>query len=381
MFKVGDKYHALYTGCNRDKVKARLMKQVLLHATSDDAVKWEKNIAETLLPPQEGYDDRNWRDPFVLWDEENEEYMLILGTRVGEDKRLMTGRLVKFTSKDLDTWEFQGDWWNPGLYTMFEMPDLFKMGDWWYLVFSEYSDGNKTRYRMSRSINGPWITPADDSFDGRAYYAARTAFDGERRVLFGWVPTRDEGGDPSSYLWGGTFMPLEIVQRADGTLGTKLPDSMLGAFGEGKAVETFELSCESGKVEQVLAADAGSTYLLDADIELGGNAAGFSVKFAEDAETGLAYEFRANLREGKLEFTPAPQYPWFQVNNMGLERPLFFKGEGTHHVRLVVDDDIATIFVDDVALNARFCNKQGQGVALTVTDGALKCANATIASL
>ena len=27
-------------------------------------------------------------------------------------------------------------------------------------------------------------------------------------------------------------MPLEIVQRADGTLGTKLPDSMLGAFGE-----------------------------------------------------------------------------------------------------------------------------------------------------
>ena len=266
VFKVGDKYHALYTGCNRDKVKARLMKQVLLHATSDDAVKWEKNIAETLLPPQEGYDDRNWRDPFVLWDEENEEYMLILGTRVGEDKRLMTGRLVKFTSKDLDTWEFQGDWWNPGLYTMFEMPDLFKMGDWWYLVFSEYSDGNKTRYRMSRSINGPWITPADDSFDGRAYYAARTAFDGERRVLFGWVPTRDEGGDPSSYLWGGTFMPLEIVQRADGTLGTKLPDSMLGAFGEAKAVEAFELSCESGKVEQVLAADAGSTYMLDADI-------------------------------------------------------------------------------------------------------------------
>ena len=95
----------------------------------------------------------------------------------------------------------------------------------------------------------------------------------------------------------------------------------------------------------------------------------------------IVAEHEANLREGKLEFTPAPQYPWFQVNNMGLERPLFFKGEGTHHVRLVVDDDIATVFVDDVALNARFCNKQGQGVALAVTDGALKCANATIASL
>lgn len=235
--------------------------------------------------------------------------MLILGTRVGEDKRLMTGRLVKFTSKDLTNWEFQGDWWNPGLYTMFEMPDLFKMGDWWYLVFSEYSDGNKTRYACPSPSTVLGLPPLTTPSTAARTTPARTAFDGERRVLFGWVPTRDEGGDPSSYLWGGTFMPLEIVQRADGTLGTKLPDSMLGAFGEAKAVETFELSCESGKVEQLLAADAGSTYLLDADIELGGNAAGFSVKFAEDAETGLAYEFRANLREGKLEFTPAPQVP------------------------------------------------------------------------
>ena len=46
VFKVGDKYHALYTGCNRDKVRARLMKQVLLHATSDDAV---KNISQDVI--------------------------------------------------------------------------------------------------------------------------------------------------------------------------------------------------------------------------------------------------------------------------------------------------------------------------------------------
>ena len=92
MFKVGDKYHALYTGCNRDKVRARLMKQVLLHATSDDAVKWGEEHRRDAASAPEGCDDRNWRDPFVLWDEENEEYMLILGTRVGEDKRLMTGR-------------------------------------------------------------------------------------------------------------------------------------------------------------------------------------------------------------------------------------------------------------------------------------------------
>ena len=73
-------------------------------------------------------DKRNWRDPFVLWDEEREEYLLILGARKGEDKRKQTGRLVHFTSKDLKKWEFKGDFWAPGIYTMFEMPEIFKMG-------------------------------------------------------------------------------------------------------------------------------------------------------------------------------------------------------------------------------------------------------------
>ena len=39
---------------------------------------------------------------------------------------------------------------------------------------------------MSQSLEGPWIKPKDEAFDGRAYYAGRTAYDGKRRVLFGW---------------------------------------------------------------------------------------------------------------------------------------------------------------------------------------------------
>ena len=114
----------------------------------------------------------------------------------------ISGRLVHFTSKDLKKLEFKGDFWAPGIYTMFEMPEIFKMGDWWYLVFSEYSEGNKIHYRRSKNLYGPWEAPFDDAFDGRAYYAGRTAFDGERRVLFGWVPTRIDNDDKNAYLWG-----------------------------------------------------------------------------------------------------------------------------------------------------------------------------------
>lgn len=219
VFETEAGFHAFYTGYNREFLKAGKTSQTLLHATSKDGITWEKSKEALEIPPQEGYDKRNWRDPFVLWDEEREEYLLILGARKGEDKRKQTGRLVHFTSKDLKKWEFKGDFWAPGIYTMFEMPEIFKMGDWWYLVFSEYSEGNKIHYRRSKNLYGPWEAPFDDAFDGRAYYAGRTAFDGERRVLFGWVPTRIDNDDKNAYLWGGTFVPHEVFQKEDGHLG------------------------------------------------------------------------------------------------------------------------------------------------------------------
>ena len=130
---------------------------------------------------------------------------------------MRTGRTVLFTSKDLSEWHFEGDFWAPETFTMHEMPDLFKMGDWWYLLTTEYSERSKTVYRMSHSLNGPWSAPIDDAFDGRAYYAARSCSDGEHRYLFGWAATKTGADDMNSWDWGGTFVCHEVYQRPDGT--------------------------------------------------------------------------------------------------------------------------------------------------------------------
>ena len=86
---------------------------------------------------------------------------------------------------------------------------------------------------MSRSCNGPWIRPKTDSFDGRAFYAAKTCSDGEHRYIFGWNPTRTqntwnfdpdpthEGYDYKTYDWGGSLVPHEIYAREDGTLAVR----------------------------------------------------------------------------------------------------------------------------------------------------------------
>ena len=73
---------------------------------------------------------------------------------------------------------------------MHEMPDLFKIGEWWYLITTEYSHASKQVYRMAKSLKGPWIAPEDDGFDGRAYYAGRTFELNGQRIIFGWVPSR-----------------------------------------------------------------------------------------------------------------------------------------------------------------------------------------------
>ena len=47
--------------------------------------------------------------------------------------------------------------------------------------------------------------------------------------------------------------------------------------------------------------------------------------------------------------------------------------------RQIVDDTIATIYVNGVALNARMYQKPGESLAFNVTDGRLKIKNVTIA--
>jgi len=190
VFEAHGTFHAMYTGFNRDYAAQGKAAQVLMIATSDDLIHWTKT-GRQLVVPQEGYDPNDWRDPFVLFDDETNRFVMILGARK-QGSEILTGRTVWFTSTDLKTWDFQGDFWAPGLFSMHEMPDLFRMGDYWYLLTTEYSDKSKTVYRMSTSLEGPWTAPADDAFDGRAYYAARSIADADgRRFLFGWVPTKE----------------------------------------------------------------------------------------------------------------------------------------------------------------------------------------------
>ena len=346
---------------------------------SDDLYHWTKTQEALTFCPQEGYDPDDWRDPFVIWNEEAQEYLLILGARKIGPKTEQTGRTVKFTSKDLKNWEFQGDFWAPGLYTMHEMPDLFKIGDWWYHIISEYSDKNKIIYRMSRSLEGPWIAPLDDAFDGRAYYAGRTFCLNGQRILFGWVPTKEDGDDRKNFEWAGTFVAHEIYQRQDGTLGVRIPETVWNAFGEREYISDVKLDSPYARTEKVLAETCGDLYSFEADITFGEGTRSFGIRVLEKEETAQSYQFIFPVGENRYVFEKNPNWPWFGCMNIGLERPITLRAGETYHVRMILDDTIVTLYVNGVALNSRVYEKPGDALSIFVTDGTMEVSNISIA--
>lgn len=322
VFEAEGSFHAIYTGYNRDYEAQGKNPQVLMHAVSSDLVHWEKTGEGLTILPQPGYDPGDWRDPFVMWDEENGHYLLVLGTRLSGPKSAQTGRTVYFTSKDLKEWKFGGDFWAPQLYTMHEMPDLFQMGDWWYHIISEYSDRNKMVYRMSHSLYGPWQAPEDDAFDGRAYYAARTCCLDGQRILFGWVPTREGEKDTGNFEWAGTFVPHEVYQRRDDSLGVRPPESLWDGLGEKKEHAGFALGCADGRIQKTLTETGGTLFGLEAVIRPERETREFGIRFYADKESGQGYQYRFLPGEKRVIFEKYPNSPWYACMNIGLERPI-----------------------------------------------------------
>ena len=379
VFEAEGQYHIFYTGYNRDYPKLGKPSQVLMHAYSDDLLHWTKTSEKLTFTPQKGYDPDDWRDPWVIRDEEHDQYLLILGARLQGPKTRQTGRTVNFTSKDLKYWKFEGDFWAPDLYTMHEMPDLFQMGDWWYHIVTEYSNRSKMIYRMSKSLDGPWIAPADDAFDGRAYYAGRTFELNGQRILFGWVASKDHDNDKENFIWGGTFMAHEVFQRPDGSLGVKIPDTVWNAFKNTEKIPDFTITTPEKLTEKAIDTNMGDICRFEADIEFSEGTRGFGIRFYGNEDSGESYQYAFKIPENRYVFEKSPNWPFPANQNIGLERPVDLVPGRKYHVQMIVDDTIATIYVNGVALNARAYCKMGMNLSVYAQEGSIKVTNCSVA--
>ncbi len=173
---------------------------------------------------------------------------------------------------------------------------------------------------------------------------------------------------------------MKSIQREDGTLGVKAPEGVLNAFQKKDyLVDTpISLSSQDSCAETYLTGNTGDLFKFEANFEFSADTRSFGIRLFEDKATGDAYEFIFQIGENRLSFDRTPNLPWFRYMNRGLERPMRLEANTKYNIQIIMDDTIATIYVDGVALNARMYAKAGQALAVYVVDGKLTLEGAAI---
>lgn len=262
---------------------------------------------------------------------------------------------------------------------MHEMPDLFYRTAGGITSSRNDSHRSKMIYRMSQHDARPLaLPPRTTPSHGRACYAGRTfAMDG-KRYLLGWVPTKVGDSDKGAFQWAGTFVPHQLYQREDGTLGCAMPDTVRAAFVEGENLEDVALAAAASRQEKVLREDGGDFFKLELDVSFQEGTSTFGLRFYGNQETGESYQYLFHVGENRVVFEKSPNWPWPDEQNIGQERPIHLEPGKTYHVDLIVDGTIATLYVDGVALNVRAYRKFGTAVSAFATDGSVELKNITL---
>ena len=357
-------YHLFYTGHN-DTGNGGKGRECVMHATSTDRENWVKDEEAVFFAP-DGYSKDDFRDPEVFWVEEDQCYWLLIAAR----ENTKGGVVLRYTSTDLKQWEIQGPIFAPMAQYMLECPDLFCIGDTWYLT---YSWDCVTYYAIGNSINGPFVPPRDNILDGMGllagngfiFYAAKTAELNGDLYLCGWLGRAGLSADSGFYQWAGNLLIHQLVQHEDGTLGVKAPDSFSDYFTVDKPIfavpvegdveiidNSISLSAES--VPYALA-DMGTrapTMTLECDVTLDENGcAGFAFGGSEndDVYTALCLDSQQNIIH----------YEGYEITELSIYDPTAitkfdFSNGISHHVKLVCENEIVVLYIDNSkALSSR----------------------------
>lgn len=200
-------------------------------AESEDGIHFRKTVPTPFADPASPFIHGPNRDPFVF--EADKQFHMIVTAAIADGRVPNEGALEHLVSKDLSNWSVNYEpFVTSGSTAQPECSDLFKWGDWYYLLFSL---SGTTHYRMSRTPLGPWIAPENDILDGpEAFVMKASEFKHDRRLLVGFLQCDNQ--------YGGDLVFRELLQEKDGTLGTTTPKEMQLPAKEQKTSQDMSLS-------------------------------------------------------------------------------------------------------------------------------------------
>lgn len=361
--KVGDTYYAYYSGFNPNFNGAggKYRDNTLL-ATSKDLSTWQK-VPGFIMKPEttNGYNQWEYRDPYVFFNSEKNEYWMLVCGRKDDKAAVM---LYTTTNPVAGNWQLKDPVYMTGDYQVPETPQMFKWGNYWYLLFSENSVENTTRYRVATSSTGPWVIPANDKLDGQYMYASKVATNGTDTYLFGWCATKSGSSDVGSRDFGGNLIVHKLTQNNDGTLNVTVPDNIEKIFAKSQPLNlvlkeqnilqdggnvSFKANNEdaflvferiagehmiTATISNIQAgAEFGFVFGMDKALQ---RTSYYKINFSEANEmvSGLAVNDGAPQTDGKINFA--------------------FQPGKQHQLKVIIDGSVCVVYIDDkVALTSR----------------------------
>lgn len=380
VFKKDGLFHIFYVGFNPGHPEGR---EQILHAVSSDLVNFTKDPDYTpvIIPDGKIYRQMtDWRDPYIFVDEEDGLYWMLLTANTADESvpYSRSGVTALAKSDDLVNWTLMEPIYSPLEYPALEVNEVFRMGEWWYLMFTDFK--GHTEYRMSRSVKGPWIRPRFPELDlSTHFYAGRSLTDGNRRLIFGWCGTLLNGIDDPYVQWGGDMLtPREIRQGEDGELCIVYPEDMKQRLTMSPAIlqprygewnrDGNSYGCSSPhSFSAAMVPDSEDNFSLSLRlVPWGGHGKlGVAINCAED----FSHCYYIDLDTGKCQFEMehycfSDRTQSIENKVPGLTKPILISGTGGKaftDILIIKKAGIAEVFIDDCVVATIRCSELPSG--------------------
>ena len=364
-------YYIYYTGHNGRCQNT----EVVMRATSADFKTWTKDVAWSLKGDDYGYSKEDFRDPQVFKADDGFWHMVIAAYPAAAGDPCF----ADFKSADLKTWEHVGPFhmlWE----RMCECPDIFQMGEWWYLVYSESKRvdwSRKVKYVMAKSFEGlkacfgePKIFPNDGRegvLDSRGFYAGKTASNGTDRYIWGWCPYRSmdkkvnihaaniEVGADGEPRWAGSLVCHKLIQHADGTLTLGEVPAIKAKYGKEQALKVMASNgYASGKLTgdgaYVLYNRLGAANHISMTVKTEGNADRFGISLVRGTDSKKYYTLMVNPEDDganrKINFEQEGEEGIGFVRGIDgykFQRP----ADNTYKIDIYTDNSVCVMYIND----------------------------------
>ena len=201
----GKKFYAFYA--TRLIAEDGEVNERLSYAVSNDCITFRKHKPNPFYSSAPGYSKRDFRDAKVVIDDKGVFHLFVSSRKEEYIMDDGQGCLVHLTSRNLKDWKVESPLLE-GVRHVPECPDYFYWNGWYYLI---YGQGGDTYYQKSRYPYGPWEFPKSQALVEKWVNVAKTAaFGHDRRIIAGWIPSRNDNKDNGYERFGGTTARREL---------------------------------------------------------------------------------------------------------------------------------------------------------------------------